>query len=76
MHDFNIGQYVYYVPHRAEGRFVVIRLLPRPKGKPRYVIRSQAEPDREYTVEANELRKVSRGAMSAESRRFRHSDFA
>jgi hypothetical protein len=38
-----------------------MRLLPQPKGKPRYVIKSQAEPEREYTAEADELRKVSRG---------------
>jgi hypothetical protein len=61
MHDFKIGQYVYYVPRRAEGRYVVMRLLPQPKGKLRYIIRSQAEPEREYTVEADELRTVSRG---------------
>jgi hypothetical protein len=36
MHDFKIGQYVYYVPRRAEGRYVVMRLLPRPKGDLRY----------------------------------------
>jgi hypothetical protein len=61
MHDFKIGEYVYYVPRRAEGRYVVMRLLPQPKGEPRYIIRSQAEPEREYTAEADELRKVSRG---------------
>ena len=32
MHDFKIGQYVYYVPRRAEGRYVVMRLLPQTKG--------------------------------------------
>ena len=61
MPEFKIGQYVYYVPRRAEGRYVVMRLLPQPKGKLRYIIRSQAEPEREYTVEADELRAVSRG---------------
>ena len=61
MREFKIGQYVYYVPRRAEGRYVVMRLLPQPKGKVRYIIRSQAEPEREYTVEADELRTVSRG---------------
>jgi hypothetical protein len=60
MHDFKIGQYVYYVPRRAEGRYVVMRLLPQPKGEPRYIIRSQAEPEREYTAETNELRRVPR----------------
>ena len=64
MGEFKIGQYVYYVAHnrpKAEGRYVVMRLLPQPKGKVRYIIRSQAEPEREYTVEADELRAVSRG---------------
>jgi len=62
MTEFKIGQYVYYVPRRAEGRYVVMRLLPRgTKGGPLYVIRSQAEPKREYTAEASELRTVSRG---------------
>ena len=32
MTEFEIGQYVYYVPRRAEGRYVVMRLLPQPKG--------------------------------------------
>jgi hypothetical protein len=52
MHDFKIGQYVYYVRHnrfKAEGRYVVMRLLPRPKGELRYIIRSQDNPEREYT---------------------------
>ena len=62
MREFKIGQYVYYVPRRAEGRYVVMRLLPRgAKGGPFYVIRSQAEPEREYTVEASELRTVQSG---------------
>jgi hypothetical protein len=58
MHEFKIGQYVYYIPRRAEGRYVVMRLLPQAKGKPRYSIRSQADPEREYTAKANELRTV------------------
>jgi hypothetical protein len=59
MREFKIGQYVYYVPRRAEGRYVVMRLLPRgAKAEPLYVIRSQAEPEREYTVDASELRRV------------------
>jgi hypothetical protein len=33
MNELKIGQYVYYVPRRAEGRYVVMRLLPQPKGK-------------------------------------------
>jgi len=62
MREFKIGQYVYYVPRRAEGRYVVMRLVPRgTKGGPLYIIRSQAEPEREYTVEASELRTLSRG---------------
>jgi hypothetical protein len=61
--DFKLGQYVYYVPHnrfKAEGRYIVMRLLPQPK-EPRYIIRSQAEPERDYTAEASELRRVPRG---------------
>jgi hypothetical protein len=58
MHDFKIGQYVLYVPRRAEGRYVVMRLVPQPKGRVRYIIRSQADPEREYTAEAKELRTV------------------
>ena len=55
---FKIGQYVYYVPRRAEGRYVVMRLLPQPQGGVHYIIRSQADPEREYTAEASELRSV------------------
>ena len=58
MTDFKIGQYVSYQRHKAEGRFIVIRLLAQPKGKPRYVIRSQDNPEREYTAEAGELRRA------------------
>jgi hypothetical protein len=61
MREFKIGQYVYYLPHnrfKAEGRYVVVRLRAQPKGEPRYIIRSQAEPEREYTAEASELRRV------------------
>jgi hypothetical protein len=64
MHEFKLGQYVYYVPNnrfKVEGRYVVMRLLPQPKGEPRYFIRSQAEPEREYTAEASELRRVPSG---------------
>ena len=60
MTEFKISQYVYY-RSRAEGRFVVMKLLPQPKGKVRYVIRSEDEPEREYTVEASERRTVQRG---------------
>ena len=70
MREFKIGQYVYYVPRRAEGRYVVMRLLPRgTKGGPHYVIRSQEDPEREYTVEASELRKVPGAAMKNQSPR-------
>jgi hypothetical protein len=64
MHEFKIGQYVYYVPRnrfKAEGRYVVMRLLPQADGELRYFIRSQAEPEREYTAEASELRRVPGG---------------
>ena len=61
MTEFKIGQYVYYWRHAAEGRFVVMRLLPQPKGKVRYVIRSEEDPSVEYTVEASELRTVQGG---------------
>jgi len=61
MIEFKLGQYVYYRRHSAEGRFIVIRLLPRPKGEPRYVIRSEEDPEREYTIEADELRRVQGG---------------
>jgi hypothetical protein len=59
MHEFKIGQYVSYHRHKAEGRFVVIRLLPQPKGELRYIIRSEENPSREYTAEASELRRAS-----------------
>jgi hypothetical protein len=58
MREFKLGQYVSYQRHGAEGRFVVIRLLPQPKGEPRYVIRSEENPSREYTVEVSELRRA------------------
>ena len=58
MHEFKIGQYVSYHRHKAEGRFVVIRLLPQPKGELRYIIRSEENPSREYTAEASELRRA------------------
>jgi hypothetical protein len=66
MHDFKIGQYVSYRRHKAEGRFVVIRLVPQTKGGPHYIIGSQEDPEREYTAQATELRKVPNGAMSFE----------
>jgi hypothetical protein len=62
MHEFTIGQYVNYVPHncfKKEGRYVVMRLLPQPRGEPRYIIRSQEDPEREYTADVSELRRVS-----------------
>ena len=63
MREFKLGQYVYYAPRdrpRAN-RYIVMRLLPQPNGEPRYIIRSQAEPEREYTAEASELRRVPGG---------------
>ena len=64
MREFKIGQYVYYHPRnrvRVEGRYVVMRLLPQANDEPRYIIRSQAEPEREHTAEASELHRVPRG---------------
>jgi hypothetical protein len=58
---FKIGQYVRYPRHRVEGRFIVIRLLPQSKREPRYVIRSEENPSREYTAPASELRRVQGG---------------
>ena len=53
-----LGWGVFYQRHKAEGRFVVTRLLAQPKGEPRYVIRSEENPPREYTAEAGELRRA------------------
>jgi hypothetical protein len=53
MREFKIGQYVFY-RSRAEGRFVVMRLLPQPKGEPRYVIRSEDDASVEHNAEAKE----------------------
>jgi hypothetical protein len=61
MREFKIGQYVFYQRHKAEGRFIVVRLLPQPKSEPRYIIRSEEDPEREYTAEAGELRRVQTG---------------
>jgi hypothetical protein len=61
MIEFKIGQYIYYRRHSAEGRFVVMRLLPQPNGKVRYVIRSEDDASVEYTAEASELRRVQSG---------------
>jgi hypothetical protein len=57
MTEFKIGQYVYY-RSRADGRFVVMKLLPEPKGEPRYIIRSEDDASLEYTAEASELRRA------------------
>jgi hypothetical protein len=68
MHEFKIGQYIYYVPRNrlmAEGRYVVMRLLPQPKGEPRYIIRSQAQPEREYTAEAKRTAQGPAWAMNS-----------
>ena len=68
MTEFKIGQYVYYQRHAAVGRFVVIRLLPHPSCKVRYLIRNEDDASVEYTAEASELRKVSKRAMSREEK--------
>ena len=60
MREFKIGQYVFY-RSRAEGRFVVMKLLPQPKGKVRYMIRSEDDASVEYTADASELRGVRVG---------------
>ena len=57
MNEFKIGQYAYY-RSRAEGRFVVMRLLPQLKGKPCYIIRSEDDASLEYTAKASELRRA------------------
>jgi hypothetical protein len=62
MPEFKIGQYVYFVPRRAEGRYVVLRLVARgTKAGPLYVIRSQDYPEQEYTADASELRTLQVG---------------
>ena len=61
MREFKIGQYVYSRRHSAEGRFVVMRLLPQPTGKVRYVIRNEDDASVEYTADASELRTVQSG---------------
>jgi len=38
-----------------------MRLLPQPKGEPRCIIRSEEDPEREYTAEASELRRLQGG---------------
>jgi hypothetical protein len=58
MTEFKIGQYVYY-RSRAEGRFVVMKLLPRAKREPHYIIRSEDDASLEYTAEASELRRAA-----------------
>jgi hypothetical protein len=55
MREFKIGQSVYYHPRnrvKAEGRYVVMRLLPQAR------IRSEDTPSRQYTANANELRRA------------------
>jgi hypothetical protein len=49
MREFKIGQSVYYHPRnrvKAEGRYVVMRLLPQANGEVRYRIRSEDTPSR------------------------------
>jgi len=63
MREFKIGQSVYYHPRnrvKAEGRYVVMRLLPQANGEVRYRIRSEDTPSRQYTAKANELRRAPR----------------
>jgi hypothetical protein len=58
MREFKIGQSVYYHPRnrvKAEGRYVVMRLLPQANGEVRYRIRSEDTPSRQYTANASEL---------------------
>jgi hypothetical protein len=38
-----------------------MKLLPRPKGEPHYIIRSEDDVSLEYTAEASELRGVQSG---------------
>lgn len=58
MREFKIGQYVFY-RSRAEGRFVVVKVLPQPKGEPRYIIRGEGNASVEYNAEAKELRRAN-----------------
>jgi hypothetical protein len=61
MREFKIGQSVYYHPRnraKAEGRYVVMRLLPQANGEVRYRIRSEDTPSRQYTANASELRRA------------------
>ena len=61
MREFKIGQSVYYHPRnrvKAEGRYVVMRLLPQANGEVRYLIRSEDTPSRQYTANASELRRA------------------
>jgi hypothetical protein len=56
---FKIGQSLFYYPKerlKANGRYVVIRLLTQPDGEARYLIRSQDDASLEYTASASELR--------------------
>jgi hypothetical protein len=56
---FKIGQSLFYYPKerlKANGRYVVIRLLPQPDGEARYLIRSQDDASLECTASASELR--------------------
>jgi hypothetical protein len=61
MREFKIGQHVYYVPRRTDGLYIVVRLQPQANGETRYLIRSQTEPELEFTVEATDLRRIQGG---------------
>jgi hypothetical protein len=56
---FKIGQPLLYYPTnrmKLKGRFIVIRLFPRPDGQVHYRIRSEEDASLEYTADARELR--------------------
>jgi hypothetical protein len=53
MREFKIGQYVYYVPRRAEGRYVVMRLLPR-GAKANRSMSSEAKPNPSASTRSRE----------------------
>jgi hypothetical protein len=68
MREFKIGQYVYYRPRnrvRAEGRYVVMRLLPQAHPIPRVHGRGKRTaqgpwPDERWLKESNQSAKLDR----------------
>jgi hypothetical protein len=61
MNEFKIGQRVFYRPansFKIGGRYLVLRLVPPPKGEPHYIIRSEDGSEREYMADASEVRRV------------------